>query len=38
MHLHLKIPENDRKNKFRDKETTDKVPLIFFILKAFTEK
>ena len=31
------MPENGRKNNFRDKQTTNKVPLIFSDVKMLTE-
>ena len=38
MHFQVKMPENDRKNIFRDKQTTSRLPLMFLDVKVFTEK
>ena len=38
MHFQFKIPENGRKNIFRDKETTNMVPLMFLDVKVLTER
>ena len=37
MYLQVKMPENSRRNMFRDKHTTKKVPLIFLGVKVLTE-
>ena len=37
MHFEVKMPENDRKNIFRDKQTTNKVPLMFLDVRVLTE-
>ena len=34
MHFQVKMPENGRKNIFREKETTNKVPLMFLDVKC----
>ena len=38
MHFQVKMPKNGRKNKFRDKEPTEKLPPIFLVLKMLTER
>ena len=38
MDFQVKMPKNGRKNIFRDKQTTNKVPLIFFDVKVLTER
>ena len=38
MHFKVKMPENDRKNIFRDKQTTNKVPLMFLDVRVLTER
>ena len=38
MHFQVKIPENGRENIFRDKQTRNKVPLIFPDPKVLTER
>ena len=38
MQFQLKMPENGRKHLFRYKQTTNKVPLMFFDVKMLTEK
>ena len=37
MHFHVKMPENGRNDKFRDKETTTNVALIFLDVRVITE-
>ena len=37
-YFQVKIPENGRKNIFRDKQPTNKVKLIFFDVKVLTER
>ena len=37
MHFQVKIPENGSQNTFRHKETTNKVPLMFAVLKVLTQ-
>ena len=32
------MPENGRKNVFREKQTTKKVPLMFLDVKVLTER
>ena len=36
MYLQVKIPENGRKNVFRDKQTTNKVAVMFLDVKVLT--
>ena len=36
MYLQVKIPENGRKNVFRDKQTTNKVSVVFLDVKVLT--
>ena len=38
MYLQLKMPENARKNIFRDNQTTNKVTLMFLDEKVLTKK
>ena len=38
MHFQIKMPENGRRNKFRDKETTEQVLLMFLVFKMLTER
>ena len=38
MYLQVKMPENGRKNIFRNKEITNKVPLMFLDVKVLTER
>ena len=38
MHFQVKIPEKGRKNIFREKQTTNKVPPMFLEAKVPTEK
>ena len=38
MPFQVKIPQNDMKNVFRDKQTTNKVPLVFLDVKVLTER
>ena len=38
MHFHDKMPENGGRNIFSDKQTTDKVSLMFFDVKILTER
>ena len=38
MHYQLKMPENGRKNGPRDKQTINKVAVMFLYVKFFTEK
>ena len=33
MHFQFKVPENGRKHEFRDKQITNKVPVIFLDVK-----
>ena len=37
MHFQVKMLENGTKNIFKDKETTKKLPLMFFDVKVITE-
>ena len=37
MHFQVKMPENGTKNIFREKQTINKVPLMFLDVKGFTE-
>ena len=37
-HFQDKIPENGRKNIFRDRKTTNNVPLMFLDVKVLTER
>ena len=37
MHFHFEMHENHRKNRFRDKQTTKKVPLMFLDVEVLTE-
>ena len=34
MHFEVKMPQNGRKNIFRDKQTKNKVPLMFLDVKV----
>ena len=38
MHFHVKIPENAMEHIFRDKQTTNKLPLILLDVKVPTER
>ena len=38
MYLQVKMPENGRKNVFRDKLITSKVPVMFLDVKVVTER
>ena len=38
MHFQVKAPENDRWNRFRERQTTKKVPLLFLDAKLLTER
>ena len=38
MNFQVKMPENGRKNRFRVKQTTKKVPLMFLGVKVLTER
>ena len=38
MHFQVKMIENGRKNIFRDKQTANKVPLLFLHVKVRTER
>ena len=38
MHFQVKMPENGRKNIFRDKERRNKVALMFLGAKVLTER
>ena len=38
MNFQVNMPENHRSNIFRDKEKTNKVPLMFLGLKVLTER
>ena len=38
MDFHVIMQENGRKNIFRDKQTRNKVPLMFLDLKVLTER
>ena len=38
MNFQIKMPENGRKNIFREKETTNKVPLVFLVFKVLAER
>ena len=38
MYLQVKMPENGRKNVFSDKQTTNKLPLMFLDAKVLTQK
>ena len=37
MDFQVKVPENGRKNIFRNKETIKKVPVMFLDVKVLTE-
>ena len=38
MHFQVKMQKNERKNIFRDKKSTKKVPLMFLDVKVLTER
>ena len=38
IHIQVKISENGRKNIFRDKQTTNKVPLMLLDVKVLPER
>ena len=38
MNFEVKMPQNGRKNIFRDKQTTKKVPLTFLDVQVVTER
>ena len=38
MYFQVKMPENGRNNIFRDKQTTNKVPLMFLDVKVLAER
>ena len=38
MYFQVKMPGKGRKNIFRDKQTTNKVPLMFLDVKVLTER
>ena len=38
MSFQVKMPENGRKKIFREKETRNKVPLMFLDIKVLTER
>ena len=38
MNFEVKMPQNGRKNIFRDKQTTKKVPLIFLDVQVVTQR
>ena len=38
MHFQIKMRENGRKNMFREKQTTNKLPLMFLDVKVLTER
>ena len=38
MHFQVKMPEIDRNKMFREKQTTNKVALMFLDLKVLTER
>ena len=38
MHFQVKMAENGRKNIFKDKQTTHKVPLMFLDVKVLMER
>ena len=38
MYLQVKKPQNGRKKIFRDKQTTNKVPLMVLDIKLLTER
>ena len=38
IHFQVKISENGRKNLFRDKQTTNKVPLMLLDVKVLPER
>ena len=38
MQFQLNVQENNKKNTFREKETTNKVAVVFFNDKLLTEK
>ena len=37
MHFQVKMPDNCRENIFRDKQTTNKLPLMFLDIKVLSE-
>ena len=37
MNFHVKMLENERNKKFRDKQTTDKILLMFLVLEVLRE-
>ena len=38
MHFQVKMPDNGRKNTFRDKQVANKGPLMFLDLKVLIER
>ena len=38
MYLQAKMPENGRRNVFRDKQTTNKVPMMFLDSNVLTQR
>ena len=38
IHFQVKMPENGRNKIYRDKQTTNKVPLMFLDVKLLTER
>ena len=38
MYVQVKVPENGKKNIFRDKETTNKIPLMFLDVNVLTKR
>ena len=38
MHLQVKMPGNGGRNRFRDKQTTNKIALMFLDVKVLTER
>ena len=38
MHFQVKIPENRKKTTFREKQKTNKVPLVFLDVKVLRER
>ena len=37
MHFHVKMPQNGKKNIFREEETKNKIPLMFLDAKILME-
>ena len=38
MHFQVKMPENGKKNIFREKQTTNKMPLMFLDVNVLRER